>query len=171
VSAQRKIESKEKIMLNATCKNLLLIALPLGLAVGCAENRPMSEADYAPAPNVVLAPTSTRPDQQIYSSGESTVVQSPVAVSQAPGGASPASWAVAEEIQQKLVSDPTLAPLGSSLIANVSKEGVVTIHGAVSSRSEEQRVCDTIAALPGVQGIDNQLRVGTIYNSGRLEIQ
>jgi hypothetical protein len=145
--------------------------LPLSLAVGCAANRPETAAAYTPAPDAALAPTSTRPEQHIYNNGESTVEQSTVSVSQPPGGASPASWAVAEEIRQKLTSDPTLAPSGSSLVANVNRDGEVTVHGTVSSRSEEQRVCDTISALPGVQGVNNQLSVGSTYNSGRLEIQ
>jgi hypothetical protein len=156
-------------MLNATLKKLLWIALPLGLAVGCAENRPGAEAVYAPAPDVVLAPTSSQPGQHIYNNGGSTVEQSTVTVSQAPGGANPTTWSVAQEIREKLISDPTLAPLGSSLIATVGKDGVVTVHGTVSSPSEERRVCDTIAALPGVTGVDNQLSVGTVSATGRLD--
>lgn len=157
-------------MIKATCRNLLLLAVPLSLAVGCASNRPntYADAEYAPAPEVVLAPTSARPDQHIYNGSEATVEQSTVSVSQPPGGANPASWAVAQEIREKLVSDPSMAPLGSSLIANVGADGTVTLHGTLSSRSEEQRVCDTISALPGVQGINNQLVVGNTYNTGRF---
>jgi hypothetical protein len=162
---------EEKHMLKVTLKNLLWIALPLGLAVGCAENRPETTAAYSPSPDAALAPTSARPEQHIYNSGDATVDQSTVTASQPPGGASPASWAVAQEIQQKLTSDPTLAPLGSSLIANVGKDGVVTVHGTVGSRSEEQRVCDTISALPGVQGVNNQLSVGSTFDTGRLQMQ
>ncbi|HEX4264332.1 MAG TPA: BON domain-containing protein [Verrucomicrobiae bacterium] len=155
-------------MLNAICKKMLLVALPLGLAVGCAENRPATESAYAPAPDVALAPTSARPEERIYNNGEATVEESQITVSQPPGGANPATWAVAEEIRQKLTSDPSLAPVGSALIAEVGRDGVVTVRGAVSSRSEEQRVCNTLAALPGVQGINNQLAVGSVYNSGRF---
>jgi BON domain len=156
-------------MLNGICEKLLCIALPLGLAVGCAENRPATESAYAPTADVALTPTSARPEEHIYNNGEPTVEQSQITVSQAPGGANPSTWAVAEEIRQKLTSDPSLAPIGSALIAEVGKDGVVTVHGAVSSRSEEQRVCDTIAALPGVQGVNNQLAVGSVYNTGRYQ--
>jgi hypothetical protein len=167
-SSTKQIEGK--IMSKATCKNLLWIVLPLGLAMGCAENRPQAEAVYGPAPDVTLAPTSAGPEQHIYNNSGSTVQQSTVTVNQAPGGASAASWAVAQEIREKLVSDPTLAPMGSSLIANVGKDGVVTLHGTLSSPSEQKRVCDTIAALPGVQGINNQLNVGRDFNNGRLNM-
>ena len=157
-------------MINIPCKNLLWLALPLAIAVGCAQNRPESAAVYGPAPTVTLAPTSAEPDQHIYNNGGSTVEQSTVTVSQAPGGADPATWAVAQEIREKLISDPTLAPLGSSLIANVGKNGVVTVQGTVSSPSEQQRVCDTLAALPGVQGINNQLSVGRVTGEGKLNM-
>jgi osmotically-inducible protein OsmY len=136
--------------------------------VGCAENRPETAAVYSPAPTVALAPTSAGPEQHVYNNGSSTVEQSTVSVSQAPGGANPATWAVAQEIREKLISDPTLAPLGSSLITNVGKDGVVTVQGTVSSPSEEKRVCDIIAALPGVQGVNNQLSVGRVTGEGRL---
>jgi osmotically-inducible protein OsmY len=93
-----------------------------------------------------------------------------VTVSPAPGGADPATWAVAQEIREKLINDPTLAPLGSSLIANVGKDGVVTVQGTVSNPSEQQRVADTIAALPGVQGVNNQLSVGRVTGEGKLNM-
>jgi hypothetical protein len=167
----KKIEGK--IMLKEIYKNLVWIVLPLGLAVGCAENRPATEASYGPAPDVTLQPTSAEPEQRIYRSTDAapTGADATVSTTPTPAGASPENWAVAEEIRLKLISDTTLAPMGSALIANVSKDGVVTLTGNVSSRSEQQRVCDSISSLPGVRGIDNQLIVGRYSGSSTLKSQ
>lgn len=156
-------------MLKTVSKSLLLIALPLGLAVGCASNRPQTQAFYSSDPSTTLAPTSARADQRIYSESASGA---PVAnVGQPPAGASPANWAIAEEIRQRLISDETLAPLGSSLIAKVSNDGVVTLSGNVGPASEQQRVCDTIAGLPGVRGVKNNLNGGRDSGTGSLHMQ
>jgi hypothetical protein len=160
-----------KIMLKIICKKLVWIALPLGLAVGCAENRPATEASYGPPPDVVLQPTSAEPEQRIYRETAATPTGVDATVTTTPAGVSPENWAVAEEIRQKLESDATLAPLGSTLIANVSKDGVVTLKGNVSSPSEQQRMSDSISNLPGVHGIDNQLVVGRTSGSGTLKMQ
>jgi len=159
-------------MLKEIYKNLVWIVLPLGLAVGCAENRPPAEASYGPAPDVVLQPTSAEPEQRIYRSTDAaTGADATVTTTSVPAGVSPENWAVAEEIRQKLISDTTLAPMGSALIANVSKDGVVTLKGNVSSQSEQQRVCDSISSLPGVRGIDNQLIVGRYSGGSTLKPQ
>jgi hypothetical protein len=152
-------------------KNLVGIALPLGLAMGCAENRPHAQAVYGPPPNVVLQQTSAEPEQRIYRETDTTGAPAAAVVNTAPGGASPENWALAEKIREKLISDTTLAPLGSELIANVGKDGVVTLTGSVSSPSEEQRVCDTISSLPGVRGVNNELSVGRRAGSGRVNMQ
>lgn len=152
-------------------KNLVWMALPLGLAVGCAENRPAEQASYGPPPNVVLQPTSSEPEQRIYRETDAAVATPNVTVNTAPAGTSPETWAVAEEIRQKLMSDTTFAPLGSTLIANVSRDGVVTLKGNVSSPSEQQRVSDAISSLPGVRGIDNQLSVGSFRGGGTVNMQ
>ena len=158
-------------MLKTLFKNAVWMVLPLGLAIGCAENRPASEASYGPAPEVVLQPTSAEPEQRIYRQSDATVGSQNVTVSAVPTGASPQTWALAERIRQKLTSDTTLAPMGSSLIANVGSDGVVTLKGTVSSTDEQQRVCDSIANLPGVRGVDNQLTIGTYHGKGTLNMQ
>jgi len=48
---------------------------------------------------------------------------------------------------------------------------VVTLKGTVSSTDEQQRVCDTIANLPGVHGVDNQLTIGSYHGKGTLNMQ
>ena len=153
------------------CKSLVWIALPLGLVVGCAENRPASEASYGPPPNVVLTPTSAEPEQRIYRETDTTAPGAATTVTTAPAGTSAQTWAVAEEIRQKLTSDATLAPLGSTLIASVEKDGTVTLKGNISSASEQQRVCDTIASLPGVRGVNNELSVGGYHRDTTVNMQ
>ena|SRR5258708_6407467 len=154
-------------MLKTIYKNLFWIALPLGLAMGCAENRPQAEASYSTPPNVVLQPTSSRPDQNIYNNSGAPVDTSDFTAP--PAGANPSSWAVSEEIREKLIADKSIAPFGSSLIAQVAPDGKVTLRGTVGSASEQQRVADSIASLPGVHGIDNQLSVGRDYQNKTID--
>jgi hypothetical protein len=154
-------------MLKTIFKNLFWIALPLGLAVGCAENRPQAEASFAPDPSEMLTPTSGRQEPQIYSS-DPAIDTANVSISQPPSGANPTHWAIAEEIRQKLIADETLAPTGTSLIAEVGNDGIVTLHGSVGNSAEQKRVCDTIAGLPGVRGVDNQMAVGSDWRNRTL---
>ncbi|HXT10478.1 MAG TPA: BON domain-containing protein [Candidatus Angelobacter sp.] len=141
-------------MSKTVLKNLVWLALPLGLAVGCASNRPAaSEASYD-ATAAVLTPTSSEPESQIY-------VSSDAEMNTPPKGTSPQTWAIAQAIQQKLLSDPSLAPLGSTLVAKVSTDGDVTLTGNVASQSEQDRVRESISTLPGVRNVnDQQLAVG-----------
>jgi len=157
-------EIEGDIMLKAICKNLVWMAVPLGLAMGCAANRntTTAEAQYGPVPT--LTPTSGEPEQRIYSTPVMADVDAP------PPGASAANWGVAESIRQKLTSDPTLAPLGSSLIAEVGKDNVVTLRGVVPTQDEQKRVRDTIASVPGVNGVnDEQLKIGKFQGDGKLD--
>jgi len=146
-------------MSNTVLKNLVWIALPLGLAVGCASNHPATEASEASYDQTaaVLTPTSAEPESKIYVSSSSDM-------SAAPQGTSPQTWAIAEAIQQKLLSDPSLAPLGSTLIAQVSTDGTVTLKGNVSSESEQDRVRESISTVPGVRNVNTQQLVVGRYN-------
>jgi hypothetical protein len=161
-------------MLKTFYKNLVWMVLPLGLVVGCTQSRdiPLSQTTYIPASSVALAPTSAEPEQRIYRETATTVTAAPDGtVDSTPEGASAQSWAVAEEIRQKLTSDATLAPMGSSLIASVSQDGVVTLRGNVRSPSEQQRVCDSISSLPGVRSVDNQLSFGSYRSTRSVNMQ
>lgn len=152
-------------MLKSICKNMVWMAVPLGLAIGCAANRPATEAQYGPAP--MLTPTSGEPEQRIYSTDPAAASSN---IDAPPPGASAANWGVAESIRQKLTEDPTLAPLGSSLIAEVNKDGMVTLKGVVKTPDEQKRVRDTIASVPGVNGVnDDQLKVGSYKGNGKLD--
>jgi hypothetical protein len=119
----------------------------------------------------MLEPTSAQPEQHIYSNTGSTEENANPQFGEAPTGATPTKWSIAEEIQQILTSDTTLAPLGSSLVAEVGTDGNVTLRGTVSSRSEEKRVCDTISRLPGVRGVNDKLSVGRVFGDSTLNMR
>jgi hypothetical protein len=155
-------------MLKSICKNLVWMAVPLGLALGCAANRPATEAEYGPAPTLTPTSTSGEPEQRIYSAGTATAGASSD-IDAPPPGATAANWGVAESIRQKLTEDPTLAPLGSNLIAEVGKDGVVTLKGVVKTPDEQKRVRDTIASVPGVNSVKDELKIGTYRGGGKLD--
>ena len=156
-------------MLKRICKNVIWMALPLALAAGCASNSNPSttaEATYGPTP--VLTPTSGEPEQRIYSTDPTTIAASS-SEEAPPPGATAQDWSVAEGIREKLTADPTLAPMGSSLITEVGKDGVVTMKGSVKTEDEKERVRDTIASVPGVKSVNDELRVGNYQGSGKLD--
>ncbi len=155
-------------MLKTICKNVAWMAIPLGLAMGCASNQPTTEASYAPAPALTPTSTSGEPEQRIYSSTQPGSTD----ITPAPQGADSANWTVAEAVRQKMLTDETLAPQGSSLIAEVGKDGMVTLKGRVASASEKDRVRETIASVPGVTGVnDEQLGVGRATGNGKINMQ
>ena len=157
-------------MLKSICKNVAWMAVPLGLAMGCAANRSTTttaEATYGPAP--MLTPTSGEPEQRIYST-DASAANAPSDINAPPPGADAADWGVGEAIREKLTEDPTLAPLGSSLIAETAKDGTVTLKGVVKTPDEKQRVRDTIAGVPGVKNVnDDQLKIGTYRGGNKLD--
>ena len=157
-------------MLKAICKNLVWMAVPLTLALGCAANRSETDASYAPA--ATLTPTSGEPEQRIYSSFDPSATTTSESVDAPPAGADPANWQVAEAIREKMMADKSLAPLGSSVIAEVGKDGTVTVKGNVRSPSEKQRVRDTISTVPGVKDInDDQLGIGRSSGNGTVDMR
>lgn len=154
-------------MLKSICKNIVWIAVPLGLAMGCAADRNTTTADgtYNSAP--MLTATSGEPEQRIYSTDPTTVAAARD-IDAPPVGADASDWGVAEAIRQKLTEDRTLAPLGSQLIAKVGKGGVVTLKGVVKTTDEQKRVRDTIASVPGVTSVNDELKVGTYHGGGKV---
>ena len=158
-------------MLKTICKNIVWIALPLGLAMGCASNQSTTataDAGYGSMP--MLTPTSGEPEQRIYSTDPSQAAATSD-LNAPPPGSNTANWDVAEAIRQKLTQDPTLAPLGSQLIAEVGKDGVVTLKGVVKTTDEQERVRNTIASVPGVTSVnDDQLKIGTYHGGGKVNM-
>jgi hypothetical protein len=144
------------------------MAVPLSLAVGCATHKTTTaNAEYGPTP--VLSATSGEPEQRIYSNDPSKLTATS-SMDAPPAGADSSNWNVAEAIRQKLTSDPSLAPLGSSLITEVGKDGTVTLKGTVKTEGEKQRVHDTIASVAGVSGVNDELKVGTYHGTGNLDM-
>lgn len=156
-------------MLKSICKNMVWMAVPLGLVMGCAANRTTTTADatYGPAP--MLTPTSGEPEQRIYSTDVSGAV-APSDINAPPPGVDAADWGVADAIRVRLTEDPTLAPLGSELSCEVGKDGVVTLKGVVKTSSEQERVRDAITGVPGVKSVnDDQLKVGNFKGGNTLD--
>jgi hypothetical protein len=165
VSAQ-KIEGK--VMLKSICKNMVWMAVPLGLAVGCATHETTTaQAEYSSTP--VLAATSGEPEQRIYSADPSGAA-APSDINAPPAGADATDWGVADAIRVRLTEDPTLAPLGSQLSCEVGKDGVVTLKGVVKTPGEQERVRDAISGVPGVKSVnDEQLKVGNFKGGNTLD--
>jgi osmotically-inducible protein OsmY len=116
-----------------------------------------------------LTPTSGEPEQRVYTTDQTTVT-APTSVDTPPPGAAADNWNVAEAIRQKLTEDPTLAPLGSSLITQVGNDGVVTLKGSVRTEKEKQRVADAIASVPGVKSVNDEMKVGAYHGGGTLDM-
>jgi hypothetical protein len=156
-------------MLKSICKNVMWMALPLSLAVGCATHQTTTTADatYGPAPT--LSATSGEPEQRIYTT-DASMAAAPSDINAPPAGANPADWSVADGIRQRLTADPTLAPLGSELSCEVGKDGVVTLKGVVKTSNEQERVRDAIAGVQGVKSVnDDGLKVGNFKGGNTLD--
>lgn len=130
-------------------KGLAWIAVPLVLAVGCAEHHPDRSVSYSPALTGGVTPTSSRDTSRAYpDTGVSTEATSP------PPGASSQDWVLAEEIRSLLSAHPKL---GNAPMAAVVKNGVVTLRGDVRNKKDRERLRDEIASLPGVRRVDDQM--------------
>jgi hypothetical protein len=157
-------------MLKAICKNVVWMAIPLSLALGCASTR--TETQASDGQTITLTPTSGEPEQRIYSTVDPGTVNTSEDIDAAPKGANAQNWQVAEAIREKMIQDKSLAPFGSSLIAEVGKDNTVTLKGRVSSSSEKERVRDTIANVPGVSGVnDDALGIGRSTDKGTINMK
>jgi hypothetical protein len=159
-------------MLKAIYKNMVWMTIPLGLALGCASNRPETQTQTSYAPAATLTPTSGEPEQRIYSTVDPGTVTTSEDIDAPPAGANAQNWQLAEAIREKLTRDTSIAPFGSSLIAEVGKDNTVTLKGRVSSSSEKDRVRATIANVPGVAGVnDDALSIGRSTGKGTIYMQ
>jgi len=130
--------------------NLVWLTVPLLLALGCAENRRDSSVSYSPALSESVSPTSDRPETRVYSAPPASGAD----VTTVPAGANSQDWALAQEIRSLLMSDRTI---GKAPVVATVKSGIVTLHGEVRNERERERLRNEIAALPGVQRVDDQL--------------
>jgi hypothetical protein len=129
--------------------NLVWLTFPVLLAVGCAENHRDSSVSYSPALSESVSPTSDRPETRVYPAPPPLAAD----VTSVPPGATPQDWTLAQEIRSLLMSDRTI---GKAPVTAVVNNGVVTLRGEVRNKKERERLREEIAALPGVQRVDDQ---------------
>jgi osmotically-inducible protein OsmY len=58
-----------------------------------------------------------------------------------------------------------------SHVAAVVKDGVVTLHGGVKSKTERERIRDEVGRIPGVVRVDDQLGGGDPTGRGSSTTQ
>lgn len=124
-------------------KGFLGMVLTLSLLAGCAgtqqvEERPLANGPPAPTPTADTGAPQTAP----------------------PPGISEIDSRVASLIHQTLKEDPSLAPAAKDLSVKVEK-GVVTLRGSVPTAQDQAAVVDRISKLPGVDQVNDQLKVGS----------
>jgi hypothetical protein len=127
--------------------NLSWFALPLALATGCV----YSHRDYAYTPagtTTVVTPTSPRPAVRVYP--DTTTPR----VATRPGEIDDMS--IANSVRRILARDT--AHIYGNVDISVNR-GVATLRGAVPTEHDAQLLRDEIAAIPGVDYVDNQLGV------------
>lgn len=130
--------------------NLVWVAVPLLLTVGCAENHRDASVSYSPAISESVSPTSDRAETRAYANPSPTGAD----IATVPPGASSQDWALAEQIRSLLLADRTV---GKAPMAAVVNNGVVTLRGNVRNKKEKERLITEISQLPGVQRVDDQL--------------
>jgi hypothetical protein len=157
-------------MSKTTFKNLLWMALPLAFTFGCAHNRPQTEAIYSPLPATLLTPTSNRPEERIYSE---TPVEGIITPATLPPSVAVSEWRLGEEIRGALMADRDIAPSPSNVAAEICKgsSGQVILRGQVLNTSDRQRLHESIANLPGVNQVDDQVTVGSPGGSGTIHFE
>ena len=72
--------------------------------------------------------------------------------------ANAADWAMAEQIRFMLTTNRTLA---TAPIAATVKGSTVTLQGSVPTQKERDKVHAAVAALPGVDKVDDQIQIKT----------
>jgi osmotically-inducible protein OsmY len=121
---------------------------------GCASEKASLAANSSAGTE--LTPTSQSMAERVYSGDTSSIGQ------YAPPPGAPANdWSLAEEVRALLTSDKKLAR--EPMAATVNK-GVVTLQGYVPNERDRERIEQSIASLPGVTHVDNQLVVQNILS-------
>ncbi len=128
--------------------NLSWIALPLVLATGCV----YSHRDYAyttpGTTTAVVTPTSPRPAVRVYPDNTTPRVAT------RPGEIDDMS--IANSVRTIMARDT--AHVYGNVDVSVNR-GVATLCGTVPTEHDGQLLRDEIAAIPGVDYVDNQLGV------------
>jgi hypothetical protein len=155
-------------------RSLLSVTLPLAFLVGCAHG-PQREARFDDSVVTALTPTSQHEISRIYAdAADPNVAQEAIILPTAvPEGAATDDWALGESVRAALTSDKSHATYPSRIIVVVDKEtkGLVRLTGTVSSDRERRELEEKITNIPGVQQVDNQLRIGTVDDPGEVDIR
>ncbi|HYG35517.1 MAG TPA: BON domain-containing protein [Clostridia bacterium] len=133
-------------------RKLWLGILPALLVSGCIQSHRPEVVHYQPS--VVPPPTSDRPEVRVYPAASGSAGQS--------GSSAPAvsstDVAIAEAVSQLLHTDPSLSDASQNVLATVYL-GVVTLKGNVPSEHARNEMVLRIEKLPGIEQVDDQLRV------------
>jgi hypothetical protein len=120
----------------------LWTVLAVAATVGCTYNY----RGYATPEMVVLAPTSYSPAPRVYSVSTTGIVITPGKTD---------DLTLANSIRNILAK-------GTHVYRNVDVsivKGFVTLRGMVPRVQDGERLCDEIAAVPGVASVENQLGI------------
>src|SRR5579864_3700588 len=140
-------------------KHSLLLTLGLALATtyGLAQTGqagsqagqyPSSQSPTTQQPNPQAPQTSTTPDQG-QSTGPEQTQASPSTAASAPD-----NDALAQQVQQKLSTEPTLKGVQVE-----AKKGVVTLSGTVASKADRKHAEELAKSVPGVKKVHAKLKV------------
>ncbi|MGH7967965.1 MAG: BON domain-containing protein, partial [Limisphaerales bacterium] len=110
-----------------------------------------SSAAYSPLPATTMTPTSNRSEPRVYGNEASDGAAYPV-----PKGANPQDWALGQRIREML---STNIDLSASPVAVVVHGSTVILHGSVPTQSERRKVKAAIAAVPGVQQVQDEMQI------------
>jgi osmotically-inducible protein OsmY len=142
-------------------RHSLLLTLALALATsyalaqtgGQAGQYPSSQSpstQQAPTtqqePGTQPAPSTTAPDQ-----GQGTAAGQTQSM---PAAAAPDNDALAQQVQQKLATEPALRNVQAE-----AKKGVVTLTGTVASKADRKHAEELAKSVPGVHKVHSKLKV------------
>jgi len=159
-------------MTKSTLGSLLGLTSTLLWAAGCASTQPETASTYNDFPPESLTPTSDNQAQRVYTDDKTgQVINAPRLAP--PPGASEENWAITQSIHEALLADRTLAPYPGEATAILDKDskGLVRLKGTIINDQERKRFRDTIAQIPGVKQVDDQMVVAAPSPQGDVDLQ
>lgn len=140
-----------------------VLGLVMVLAWGCAHHpQAVGYGGAARTPADVGVSNPPPPGNPAYGAPPGNQLPPPLQQSAPPPSAPPAAATVdhevADAIHRLLTQDPHLAPGAGNVTARVYK-GRVTLRGTVASSHERDEVVQRVEQLPGVDYVDDQLRL------------
>jgi hypothetical protein len=155
-------------MTKSTLGSLLGLTSSLLWAAGCANTRPETASTYNNLPSESLTPTSDNKAQRVYTDDKTKAPRLAP-----PPGASDENWAITQSIHEALLADRTLAPYPGEATAILDKDskGLVRLKGTIINDQERKRLRDTIAQIPGVKQVDDQMVVAAPSPQGDVDLQ